>query len=103
MSGMPDKLIFHVASIFVVVLLSEDGFNVSTLFPTTGPSVIFVSTTNCSGFTVTNWWVFVSPCGPASSVTSLSITLPVSFIFFIALKVDQYFVSLSISNTIFQI
>jgi hypothetical protein len=98
MSGMPDKLIFHVASIFVVVLLSEDGFNVSTLFPTTGPSVIFVSTTNCSGFTVTNWWVFVSPC-----VTSLSITLPVSFIFFIALKVDQYFVSLSISNTIFQI
>jgi hypothetical protein len=57
MSGMLDKSIFHIASIFVVVLLSEDGLNVSTLFPTTGPSVIFVSTTNCSGFTVTNWWV----------------------------------------------
>jgi hypothetical protein len=27
---------------------------VSVLIPVTGPSVIFVSTTNCSGFTVTN-------------------------------------------------
>src|SRR5919106_1095380 len=51
--GMPDKSTFQNMSIIVALILDE-GLNVSTLVPVTGPSVIFVSTTNCSGFTVTN-------------------------------------------------
>src|ERR671922_1358518 len=52
--GMPDKSTFQNTSILVALVLLDDGLNVSTLVPVTGPSVIFVSTTNCSGFTVTN-------------------------------------------------
>src|SRR5919109_2403282 len=52
--GMPDKSTFQITSIFVALVLLGEGLNVSTLVPVTGPSVIFVSTTNCSGFTVTN-------------------------------------------------
>src|SRR5215213_683720 len=52
-NGIPDISTFHSTSIFVVLTLDE-GLSASVLVPVTGPSVIFVSTTNCSGFTVTN-------------------------------------------------
>src|SRR5215207_400667 len=52
-NGIPDISTFHSMSIFVVLTLDE-GLSASVLVPVTGPSVIFVSTTNCSGFTVTN-------------------------------------------------
>ena len=60
--GMPDISTFQNTSIFValalILLLEEDdddeGISVSVLIPVTGPSVIFVCTTNCSGFTITN-------------------------------------------------
>jgi hypothetical protein len=58
--GMPDISTFQNTSIFValaLILLEDDddkGISVSVLIPVTGPSVIFVCTTNCSGFTVTN-------------------------------------------------
>jgi hypothetical protein len=62
---------------------------------------MFVCINICSGFTVTNWWVFAS-WRPALIVTSLSIMLSVLLIFLMFLDVDQYFVSLSISETRFQ-
>src|SRR5919106_5066287 len=53
--GMPDKSTFQNTSILVALVLDDDeGLSASNLVPVTGPSVIFVSTTNCSGFTVTN-------------------------------------------------
>src|ERR671920_2326899 len=55
-SGMPDISTFQNTSIFVALELDDDdeGLSVSVLVPVTGPCVIFVSTTNFSGFTVTN-------------------------------------------------
>src|SRR5919106_3349538 len=102
MTGIPDKSICQITSAMVVPLTSVDGLKVSNLVPVNGPSVIFVNTSNCSGFTVTNCWVFVSPSGPAVIVTSLSVVLSLTSIFLMALKVGQYFVSLSTFETIFQ-
>src|SRR5215204_626819 len=52
-NGMPDISTFQNTSILVALVLDE-GLSASVLVPVTGPLVIFVSTTNCSGFTVTN-------------------------------------------------
>src|SRR5215208_2827791 len=51
-NGMPDISTFQNTSILVALVLDE-GLSASVLVPVTGPLVIFVSTTNCSGFTVT--------------------------------------------------
>src|ERR687895_440392 len=50
-NGIPDISTFQSTSILVALVLDE-GVSVSVLVPVTGPSVTFVSTTNCSGFTV---------------------------------------------------
>jgi hypothetical protein len=52
--GMPDISTFQNTSICVALELDDEGLSVSVLVPVTGPWVIFVSTTDFSGFTVTN-------------------------------------------------
>src|ERR687892_334363 len=75
MTGIPDKSICQITSAMVVPLTSVDGLKVSNLVPVNGPAVI---------------------------VTSLSVVLSLTSIFLMALKVGQYFVSLSTFETIFQ-
>jgi hypothetical protein len=54
MTGIPDKSNCQITLAMVVPLASSVGLKVSNCVPVKGPFVIFVSTSNCSGFTVTN-------------------------------------------------
>lgn len=88
--GIPERSMSH--STFNLDSFSEIGSNTTVLVPVIIPSVRFAWILSCSGKIVTNW-LLVLFWGPALIVTSLSMILPILFMFFMSLNVAIFYSS----------